>query len=141
MRYFTLNELVKSDTATKKGIDNTPTMFVMRNLTLFVNTLLDDLRSAWGSPLKVTSGYRCPALNKAVGGVENSAHLYGLAVDIVPMNGDFNKFTTFVKKWFRSRTDFDQVIEERAGGSRWVHIGWKQPDTLNQRRQIFDLKK
>lgn len=141
MRYFTLNELVKSDTATKKGIDNTPTMFAMRNLTLFVNTLLDDLRSAWDSPLKVTSGYRCPALNKAVGGVENSAHLYGLAVDLVPMNGDFNKFTTFVKKWFRARTDFDQVIEERAGGSRWIHIGWKQPDTLNQRRQIFDLKK
>lgn len=141
MRYFTLNELVKSDTATKKGIDNTPTRFVMRNLTLFVNTLLDDLRSAWGSPLKVTSGYRCPALNKAVGGVENSAHLYGLAVDIVPMNGDFNNFVTFVKRWFRKRTDFDQVIEERAGGSRWVHIGWKQPDTLNQRRQIFDLKK
>ena len=74
MKYFTINELTKSATATSKGIDNTPTKEVVGNLTTLVDKVLDPLREAYGKPIKVNSGYRCPKLNKAVGGSATSQH-------------------------------------------------------------------
>ncbi|MCD7803098.1 MAG: D-Ala-D-Ala carboxypeptidase family metallohydrolase, partial [Clostridiales bacterium] len=72
MKYFTIEELTKSDTATRRGIDNTPTAEAVRNLTTLVDKVLDPLRSAWGGPIVVNSGYRCKALNEAVGGSKTS---------------------------------------------------------------------
>ena len=69
MKYFTIEELTRSTTARQRGIDNTPSQQVIDNLTALVNNVLDPLRQAWGKPIHVNSGYRCPALNKAVGGV------------------------------------------------------------------------
>lgn len=75
-------ELTKSETAMRRKIDNTPTEAVKKNLTALVDKVLDPLREAWGQPIIVSSGYRCPKLNRAVGGVASSQHTLGQAADI-----------------------------------------------------------
>lgn len=129
MTYFTISEMIASDTAKAKGIDNSPTTEVRANLVALVETLLDPLREAWKGPIKVTSGYRCAALNKAVKGSSTSAHLHGCAADIVPLNGKIAEFKAFCKNYFNARRHlYDQVILETKGTSEWVHIGLATKD-------------
>ena len=129
MIYFTITELCYSDVAKSKGIDNSPTTDVRANLVTLVNNLLDPLREAWKSPIRVTSGFRCGVLNKAVGGSTTSAHLYGLAADIVPVNGRIKEFKEFCKNYFADKKQrFDQVILETRDGREWVHIGLATKD-------------
>ena len=140
MTYFTISELVASDIAKAKGIDNSPTTAVRANLVALIETLLDPLREAWKSPIKVTSGYRCAALNKAVKGSSTSAHLYGCAADIVPINGKIAEFKEFCRKYFDVRRHlYDQVILEDNGKSEWVHIGLKTADG-RKRGQLMEYK-
>lgn len=82
MKHFTLTELTRSETARKEGIDNTPTAKAVAHLTRLVETVLDPARERLGQPIYVNSGYRCPALNRRVGGVSNSYHLQGRAADL-----------------------------------------------------------
>ena len=82
MKYFSLSELTHSDTAVSLGISNIPDAEQTRNLEDLVYFVLDPIRRMWGLPLRVTSGYRCPELNEAVNGVENSYHMDGCAADI-----------------------------------------------------------
>ena len=140
MTYFTINEMIASDTAKVKGIDNSPTTGVRANLVALIETLLDPLREAWKSPIKVTSGYRCSILNRAVGGSTTSAHLYGCAADIVPINGKIAEFKAFCRGYFGSRRHlYDQVILEQSKGSEWVHIGLKTQDG-RKRGQLMEYK-
>lgn len=140
MNYFTITELCYSDTAKKKGIDNSPTTEVRANLVTLINTILDPLREAWRSPIRVTSGYRCGQLNRAVGGSTTSAHLYGCAADIVPINGRIAEFKQFCLDYFETRRhQFDQVILENDGKSEWVHIGLKTKDG-RKRGQLMEYK-
>lgn len=140
MTYFTISEMIASDTAKAKGIDNSPTTEVRANLVALIETLLDPLREAWKSPIRVTSGYRCAALNKAVKGSSTSAHLYGCAADIVPLNGKIADFKEFCKNYFGSRRHlYDQVILEDNGKSEWVHIGLKTADG-RKRGQLMEYK-
>ncbi len=83
MKYFSIEELVKSASAERLAIDNTPPRAAQQMLTVLVEQLLDPIRRRYGAPIIVTSGYRCPALNTAVGGVANSHHIVGCAADIV----------------------------------------------------------
>mgnify|MGYP001024757040 FL=1 len=87
MKYFTLKELTRSTTATAKGIDNTPTPEVEKNLTLLVENVLDPLREIYGKPITVNSGYRCPELNKAVGGSKTSDHCFDEKTEILTTKG------------------------------------------------------
>ena len=140
MTYFTISEMIASDTAKAKDIDNSPTSEVRANLVALVETLLDPLREAWKSPIKVTSGYRCGVLNRAVGGSSTSAHLYGCAADIVPINGKIAEFKEFCRKYFDVRRHlYDQVILEDNGKSEWVHIGLKTKDG-RKRGQLMENK-
>ena len=140
MIYFTITELCYSDVAKNKGIDNSPTTDVRANLVTLVNNLLDPLREAWKSPIKVTSGYRCGVINRAVGGSSTSAHLYGCAADIVPLNGKIAEFKEFCRKYFDVRRHlYDQVILEDNGKSEWVHIGLKTKDG-RKRGQLMEFK-
>ena len=142
MTYFTISEMIASDTAKVKGIDNSPTTAVRANLVALIETLLDPLREAWKSPIKVTSGYRCPELNRTreIRGSSTSAHLYGYAADIVPINGEISKFKAFCLKYFGNRRHlFDQVILEQSKGSEWVHIGLKTKDG-RKRGQLMEYK-
>ena len=143
-KYFTLDELIHSDTADRLGIDNSPTSDAISNLDNLVTNVLDRLRSEWGRPIIVTSGYRCKELNAAVGGTRNSQHLKGQAADIV--SDDFEAFRRFVRRWCKDNNvpsdftsggnDFDQCIFEHGGGKEWIHISYVEG---RNRRQMLDL--
>lgn len=122
--FFELSEFIKSSTAKGRGIDNTPTFEVVAHLDELVARILDPLRAAYGHPIKISSGYRCPALNRAVGGSATSVHQIGYAADL-QVSGSFKTFRDFVVEWFeQTRTGFDQLLIERdSKGKRWIHIG------------------
>ena len=120
-RFFTLEEFLDSSVARQKGISNLPSWEIVEHLKELAD-FLDELRSAWGSGIRVSSGFRNEKLNKAVGGVPSSAHMRGYAADIVPINGKFDDFVKFIDKWSKDKA-FDQIIIETSKNSRWVHIG------------------
>lgn len=134
MKYFTLNELTRSDTATKNKIDNTPTAEEVKNLTALVDNVLDPLREMYGKPIYISSGYRCPELNKAVGGVSGSQHKTGQAADINQRSREEN---ARIFKLIEENLDFDQLLWENGG--QWVHVSFRA-DGKN-RRQVKRLWK
>ena len=136
-KYFTLEELLTSSTARQRSIENLPSWTIVENLKELA-LFLDDIRVAWGSGVKVNSGFRNEKLNVAVGGVLNSVHRLGFAADIVPANGKFDEFVEFLKKYLRDK-NFDQcIIETSKKGGRWVHIAIYSPTGL-QRKKIFNM--
>ena len=138
-KFFTLKELTASSAARKYGIDNTPQdAEIIEHIEELIE-LMDDVRAAWGGPLIVTSGYRCPQLNEKVGGAKTSAHLTGYAVDCVPANNKKKEFFEFCKEYLKSR-DFDELLFERnSKGAIWCHIALKSIDG-KQRRKIKTLE-
>lgn len=151
MKYFTLKECIYSDTTQKKGIDNTPTPEIEAHIVESVETLLDPLREAWETHCKqnglgvasisIISGYRCPQLNKAVGGSSTSAHCHGYAFDLIPMNRHMREFKRFCREFLAGRA-FDQLIsegEDDNGMPSWMHVGYKHPDGKRQRGQYLSM--
>ena len=135
-KYFTLEELLTSSTARQRSIENLPSWEIITHLNELA-LFLDDIRIAWGSGIKVNSGFRNEKLNVAVGGVLNSVHRLGFAVDIVPVNGKFDEFVAFLKQYLKDKK-FDQVIIEKSKNARWVHIGlWSTSG--QQRHRIFNM--
>lgn len=148
MANFTLAELVQSSTAEQLKISNNPSSIVRVHLTETI-TLLENIRAEWGKyceahklgnpAIRISSGYRSAELNKAVGGVKNSAHVEGYAADLQPVNGKQTEFEKFFASVFsRMSYAFDQIIIEKSKTSRWVHVGYKRTDG-KQRRQCFTL--
>lgn len=141
MKYFTINELTHSDTAIALGIENKPNHKITEHLVQLIEELLDPLREAWGSAIKVTSSYRCAKLNNVLkGSSPTSAHLVGFAADLVPCNGSITEFKKFVVKWLKENNiAFDQCICETNGqGKQWVHLGLYNL-SMQQRKQILNL--
>lgn len=134
--YFTLEEFLTSSTARQKSIENVPSWEVVQRLRSLAQ-LLDWLRQDWGSGIRVTSGFRCEKLNKAVGGVANSAHKYGYAADIQPVNGKMKEFKKFVVEWAKDKL-FDEIILEHSKKTEWIHIQQFSPNGF-QRRKVFSL--
>ena len=136
---FTLEELCASDTAKAKGIRNVPDTQQTLNICALVHKVLQPLRDIYGGHVKIGSGFRCPALNKAVGGVSNSQHMKGEAADLC-IDGDINKG----KRWIeiiRALGDYDQLIwEHSAKGSYWVHVSYRA-DGKNRKQYIPELLK
>lgn len=126
---FTLQEFIKSPTADKWNIDNTPSKEVVENIN-YVISRLQPIRDEYGKPIYITSGYRCPELNKKVGGKKNSQHLMGLAADL---KWDDDLFTLIAENYA-----FDQLIEEKSGSTKWIHISFKRE---NERHQILEICK
>lgn len=115
---FTLEEFEKTST----GITNrVPDSFILKNLQYGVENILQPLRDALGVPVVVTSGYRCAAVNAAVGGVGNSQHVYGEAADIVVPLSKFAATADFL----RASPFVDQVLS----GSTFFHVSWVRPRT------------
>lgn len=133
MKYFTIKELCASATARRLGIDNTPTEDVTRNLTALTEAVLDPLRAAWGRPITVNSGYRCPALNTAVKGAASSQHLRGCAADISAGSTSDNR--KLMDLCARLGLPYDQLIDEY--GYRWIHVSYVTDRT--PRRQVLHL--
>ena len=135
MKYFSIEELVKSASAERLAIDNTPPRAARRMLTILVEQLLDPIRRRYGAPIIVTSGYRCPALNTAVGGVANSHHIVGCAADIVGKTpSNLALFHLIVQMQREGQIHFTQLIAEK--GYRWLHISYV-PGML--RNQVIDV--
>ena len=88
MKYFSISEMLKSDTAIKQRLWNGAPKEAEENLRALVDEVLDPLREAYGRPIRVNSGYRCPRLNTLVGGAPNSQHMRGEAADIQPVVGN-----------------------------------------------------
>lgn len=117
---FTLEELTRSLTAVRLGIDNTPSSAIVESLELLCVRVLQPLRTALG-PVTINSGYRSATLNKRVGGAVNSHHVRGMAVDLVPQRATLQE--TF--DWLRANTKFTQLIWEFG---EWVHVSYDPAD-------------
>lgn len=133
MNHFSIKELEKSETASRLGINNTAPPDVRASLENLVICLLDPLREAYGGPIYVNSGYRCPKLNAAVNGSPTSQHVKGEAADIDTRKGKTENARLF--KLIRERFDFDQLIDEK--NYSWIHVSFKSKN--KNRRQILHL--
>ena len=122
--------MIKSDTATAKGIDNTPTQEVIDNLTKLIEAVLDPLRKWYGKPIHINSGYRCSALNETVGGAKNSQHTTGMAADIDTHSTEENKK---LFDYIKDNLEYDQLIDEK--NLAWVHVSYN--DGHNRKQVLY----
>ena len=136
-RFFKLEEFLTSSTARQKSIENMPSWEVVEHLKELAE-FLDGLREDWGSGIRVSSGFRNDALNKAVGGVPNSCHRLGFAADIQPYNGKLKEFIEFTCDWLKDK-DFDECIKERSNKTEWIHLQLYSPKGF-QRKKIFSME-
>lgn len=132
MKYFTISEFCKSETARRKGIDNSPTDMAEANILRLVNNVLDPLRTAWGKPIVVNSGYRCAKLNKAVGGASSSQHLTGQAADIEDASRRREENKKLFELIIKLGLPFDQLINEFDYD--WIHVSFS---STSPRKQIL----
>lgn len=128
-RHHTLAMLVRSETAARRGIDNTPDAQLVPNLRLLARGL-DRVRELLGHPLEISSGFRSPALNAAVGGTPGSQHTHGLAADFACPA--FGPPIVVARAIVASEIVFDQLILEFG---RWVHVSF----TRTPRRRAMTI--
>ena len=124
--FFILDELIKSSTAKRLKIDNTPNAEVLKNLQYGVDMVLDPLRRIIQKPIIITSGYRCKKLNKAVGGVANSWHQQGNAADIHIADEENAREIFEILKTLHS---VDTILFEHSSNSQWIHVQWNMTKT------------
>jgi zinc D-Ala-D-Ala carboxypeptidase len=117
-QHFTLEELILSQTATREGIDNTPSPDIVKNLRRLADTLEQIRTLLDNAPILISSGYRSPKLNAAVGGAKKSAHMDGLAADFTAPS--FGTVIQVAREIASSGIVYDQLIYEFGN---WVHIG------------------
>lgn len=136
IKYFSLAEFIHSATAKRLNIDNTPTFEIVDNLNRLAD-YLDGIRKKLGKPILVSSGYRCPVLNKAVGGVANSQHQKGLAADLVCSDMES------LEKVLRETGGFDQLIKEHRKDSTsfWFHVSVCARNGKPRNQIIMNLEK
>lgn len=127
IKYFTISEFTKSSTAEKNHIDNSIPNVLLENA-LYTLKRLDDIREKYGKPIIITSGYRCPSLNKLVGGVATSYHQKALAADL--------KWDAALYDFIAYNCKYDKLIFEKSKNSKWIHIQFN-PD--GERQQHFSL--
>lgn len=132
---FTLSEITHSNTAKRLGIKNEPTETHLQNIQHLVDDLLQPLRDAVG-PIRISSGYRNPSLNRAIGGSRSSQHCKGEALDLQFWKaGEINNKVIY--DWIlQSGLKFDQMINEFDFA--WIHVSLKAKDN---RRQVLEAYK
>ena len=126
---FTLAELTYSQTATRKGIDNTPSTDQEANLKELAENILQPVRNYLKEPLRVTSGFRSAKLNKAIGGARKSQHKEGKAADIVCSGRNAEIF-----RYIKHNLDFDQLIWEAGTDDEplWIHVSYNGENNRKQ---------
>lgn len=132
MKYFTVAEFVRSETADRLAIDNRLPKELLPNVQALINNVLDPLREAYGKPITINSGYRSPALNKAVKGSATSDHMKGCAADISGGSPKENKRLFYLIQ--ELGLPFKQLIDEK--NFAWVHVSYQEG--VN-RKQILAL--
>ena len=138
-RNFSLEEMLRSDTAIRCGIANRPKTkqeetTVVENLRALCREVLQPLRDHLGRPVVISSGYRCRELNEKVGGAKNSQHMRGEAADIRVKD---SRELTETMRFIMDETEFDQLIREKSATGEWVHVSYKRNG--NNRQQVFKL--
>lgn len=122
--HFTLSECIKSDTAERLGIDNTPDQNEIDNLKATLEAIAEPVRKHFNRRVFIRSGFRCLALNRAIGSKDNSQHVKGEAIDL-EVDGISNNA---VAEWIRDNLEFDQCIREFAvpgdPSSGWIHVSY-----------------
>ena len=133
-KHFTLEELCATS---KKGIENKPQVQQIISLVYLAVYVLEPLRVAMNEPVPISSGFRCPRLNDAVGGVSTSQHMKGQAADLC-IGGDIEKGKRWFN-WIKTHLKFDQLIwEHSSNGTYWVHVSFVHPDFGRNRMQVID---
>ena len=132
---FTLLELTSSETAARKGIDNTPSAEVIDNLKQLFENVVQPLRDWYGKSINVSSAYRSSTLNKAIGGSATSDHCLGRAVDFTLPKEDYKKVFEHLKTM-----SFDQLIWEMGNDEapQWIHVSYR---TTGNRKQVLKAHK
>ena len=128
--YFGNSEFTNSDTAKRLGIVNDPTDQAWSNLFALRDNILNPARRKLSRPIYITSGYRSPELNAAVGGASNSQHTTGEAVDITTRNLALNKRLFAIL----AKMNFDQLIWEKGG--EWIHVSYRHDPTTNRGQML-----
>lgn len=141
MRYFSIGELCQSNVADLKGIPNHANTYQRMNLEKLILRVLDPIRSLYGKPIYVNSGFRSEKLNELVGGAKNSQHIQGKAADITAGNPRENKKLLDVIMFLFQEGDieFDQLINEKPinGEPSWIHISYNED---NNRCQVLTIR-
>lgn len=125
---ISFTEATKSQTAQRRGIDNTPSEEVLANMRLVAEKCFQPLRKMYGEPIGISSFYRSKELNKAIGGSATSDHCLGRAIDIdadIYNNGITN---AMIFDWLRENVEFDQLIWEYGTDQNpaWVHVSYRE---------------
>lgn len=134
--HFTLRELTRT---AHRRVDNSAPEHIVDRLRTLCREYLEPAREQFG-PLWITSGYRCPELNAAIGGSKTSAHMFGCAADFISMR---EVPTIEIVDWIvdLSGLDFDQVIDEYSSTANWVHLGILRPVGPDKpRRQALTMR-
>lgn len=125
MKHFNLSEFFQSSAAAKNGIKNEPSSdekaTIVRNINLLVDNVLDPIRDMVHTPILITSGYRCPQVNRLVGGVDNSQHMSGCAADFHVM-GFTPSMMHEVFLYIFNTLEFDQLIYYRS--KNFIHVSY-----------------
>ena len=133
--HFTLDEMVKSQTALRLCLDNTPDTDEMKSLLALCENVLEPVRIHWAKPVVVNSGFRALRVNRAIGSRDSSQHAKGEAADI-EIPGIDNLVLYY---WIAEELDFDQLILEFYNGepsSGWVHVSYVGLENRNQTLRI-----
>ena len=138
MKNFKLSEFFVSSTADKNGIKNEPSLderaTIERNINLLVDNVLDPIRDKFCAPVIITSGYRCPQVNKLVGGANNSQHMSGCAADFHVQGFTYlMMYQVFLNIY--DTMEFDQLIYYRS--KNIIHVSYVE----NGNRHEAFLKK
>ncbi len=123
-KHISYKEAIKSNTALRLNIDNTPNVVSLTNMTGVAYNIFEPLRLWVGGPIKINSFYRCPKLNKAIGGSKRSQHCEGRAIDIDDTFGYKTNAEMFM--YIKENLDFDQLIWEFGDDKNpaWVHVSY-----------------
>ena len=122
--HITYAEAIHSNTAKRRGIDNTPSEIQVLSMKLLADKIFEPLRKFVGGPIKVNSFFRSVALNEAIGGAASSQHCKGQAIDIDDVYG--RKTNAEMYKWIQENLDYDQMIWEFGTDTQpnWIHVSY-----------------
>ena len=132
-KHISYKEAVKSNTAMRLNIDNTPGAYEITNMNGIAHNIFEPLREWVGGPIKINSFFRCVELNKAIGGSSKSQHCQGRAIDIDDTYGKMTNAEMY--HWIKENLDFDQMIWEFGNDDNpdWVHISYVSPEDNRNR--------
>lgn len=139
--HLDLSEVIRSESAKRLGIKNMPSDEHITNLKILAENIFEPIRQNFRVPIRISSGYRSPALNRAIGGSQTSQHSIGEAIDI-DMDGNPHGVTNKqIFDYIKNSLNFDQLIWEFGSNTNpdWVHVSFKAKG--NQRKQVLVAKK